>query len=88
MLVSQPYSRTWVPGVLSRVALLVLVTFPTPGKDSRQIVTLANVGLLELSRCEAQTIRVILEILIAGALLTDQRYIYDAMSYSLCCRGA
>jgi hypothetical protein len=28
MLVSQPYSRMWVPGVLSRVALLVLVTFP------------------------------------------------------------
>jgi hypothetical protein len=56
----------------------------TPGKDSRQIVTLANVGLLELSRCEAQTIRVILEILIAGALLTDQIYLYDAMSYSLC----
>src|SRR5580704_4314955 len=58
----------------------------TPGKDSRQIVTLANVGLLELSRCEAQTIRVILEILIAGALLTDQIYLYDAMSYSLCCK--
>jgi hypothetical protein len=57
----------------------------TPGKDSRQIVTLANVGLLELRRCEAQTIRVIFEILMAGALLTDQRYIYDAMSYSLCC---
>lgn len=39
----------------------------TPGKDLRQIVTSANVGLLELSRCEAQTIRVILEILIAGS---------------------
>ena len=47
----------------------------TPGKDLRQIVTSANVGLLELGRCEAQTIRVILEILIAGALLTDQIYL-------------
>ena len=28
MLVSQPYSRMWVLGVLARVALLVLVTFP------------------------------------------------------------
>jgi len=66
--------------------LIVFFPFFTPGKDSRQIVTLANVGLLELGRCEAQTIRVILEILIAGALLTDQIYLYDAMSYSLCCK--
>ena len=58
-----------------------LQPYITPGKDSRQIVTLANVGLLELSRCEAQTIRVILEILIAGALLTDQIYLYDAVVF-------
>jgi hypothetical protein len=52
-----------------------LQPYITPGKDSRQVVTLANVGLLELGRCEAQTIRVILEILIAGALLRI-RYIF------------